>query len=1164
MGKKIVGLKVIKPGSSPDVDSDFGTKIRDNVIEHVTDLYGKDNVANIITYNTLAAKGAFKEMCTIYEIPPEKANKISALVPKPIEGKDIKLSEIFDPTHERYDEGADFRAAVADDYWKKIIEGAIQIEGRSKSVGMHPCFVEDTLVYTNYGYKKINKIKEGDLVLTHKDRFQKVVELQKNESSDIYRLETNNSTPVKATGNHPFYVKSYGKKAKWKELSKISKKDYVGIPLNNLSIIPKLRYDLPFKNPKFWEIAGNLYGGNHITNIKLYHSLNCVELNNFFITTVYEEITSDVFNEDILNLPVKHLKYFLKGFLTSDNSFEVADKHTFLAVLAMINKVYKKECSKIVIKRKNGKTSYKGFFNVHKKSKSFCEDGFLWVPVKKISKIKKHKTVTVYNLSVIEDNSYIVENLTVHNCGIIMSNKPLHDVLPLYVRQEDGRVLTQWTYGACEELGLIKMDFLGLDTVDVIQNTLVNIMKNGKTPPNMLDFIHGPMDDKKTFDLIRSGKTMGIFQFSSKGMQELLIRMQAREFDDLVAANALYRPGPMASNTHIMYADRRAGREKATQTINPEFTGTVLEEILKKTQNLIIFQEQIQQISNKIAGMTLQEGDELRSAMGKKKKEKMDKMKPIFIAGGIKNGFSEKAMNDLWNTMEPFAKYAFNKSHSVAYSLAAIQFAYLKANYPVEFMAALISQNVDNKDKILNYLKEAREMKIKIATVDVNKSDIEISPNYKKKLPEEADILYGFSGVANLSSSTAAEILKEREENGLFASVQDFIVRCQNKNIGNKRVYINLALAGAFDSFGVSRRSVVSNIQALISVGKTKMAKGNSLFEMFSTEDNDDSLEVDLSNVEEYPWAEKLRLEADTIGLFLSGHPLQNLGTGLSNLANTTISKILSTNENITATLPVTITDLDKKSTRRGKYIQVTLDDGTGYLKARLSPAIVKGIDKTEAMKKIKRLYINGETNVPSNYPRLLSDPKIVPYDNVKKNFVYLVNITYRKGSDDFPYSVRVNSIRPLTLAKNGMLPIRLRLDESVIGKNVANKMEKALAKNLNDKRPGDYPIYMTRYKKLPTPEIVDTHILAAIEEMQNGDGAGSKRHWPPKSDITFNKEILPEYVKENQIYAIDTLDYEDTGYTASKTVQTKQAIEKFLGDEGYDFGAFDETLLFD
>lgn len=887
MSKKITSLKVIKPGSNPDIDSDFNTEVRDLAIEHVTELYGKDNVANIITYNTLAAKSAFKEMCTIYEVPFIQANKLSALIPGPMDGEDITLKEIFDPNHERYKEGEDFRSAVSDDYWKKIIEGAIKIEGRIKSIGMHPC-------------------------------------------------------------------------------------------------------------------------------------------------------------------------------------------------------------------------------------------------------------------------------------GIIMSDKPLQDTLPLYVRQSDERVLTQWTYDSCEELGLIKMDFLGLDTVDLIQRTLEYIIKNGKTAPNMTKFIHGPMNDKKTFDLIRRGDTIGIFQFSSSGMQDLLRRMKAREFDDLVAANALYRPGPMGTNSHNNYADRRAGRQSSKQTINSEFNGTELEEILEKTSGLIIYQEQIMQIANRIAGMTLQEGDELRSAMGKKKLHIMAKIKPKFIKGGVEKGFSKKAMTDLWDTMEPFAKYAFNKSHSVAYSMNAIQAAYLKAHYPVEFMSSLIAQSVWDKDKVLLYLRETRKMGLKVGTVDINKSDILVSPNYDKKEEDDYDILYGLSGVKSVSETVAKQIIEERRRNGEYKDIQDFVNRSQKNNIGNRRAYQNLALAGAFDSFGISRKAIVDNMDKLIKEGKNLQSKGESLFDMLEIEE---TASLDLSGLEEYGWVDKLKQEADVIGLYLTGHPLENIGTGLGESSTTTLKTVLKENKNTKFTIAASVTEIQRKRFRSGKRMKLTIDDGTGYLEVNVAPNIIKSIDKRTAENRVKTLYVNGENTIPKGIVDLASDSSLLSMEDIEKNSVYVLDIIYRAGTEEYPYSARATDITPLLLAENGKLPIRIRINKELHGVAGARKLYKALPINLHKKRPGEYPIYIAESSTTSFNPIVDAEVLSAIKEMEEAKNSTvkNKRNWPPSNliDITsIIKNTPPELIKEGIVKQAESLNYKNTGLTADKSISTKQAIGKFVGDEGYDFGVFDEGSL--
>lgn len=1243
MGKKITSIKVIKPGSSPDIDSDFNTEIRDLAIEHVTDLYGKDNVANIITYNTLAAKSSFKEMCTIYNIPFMKANQISALIPDPIEGRDIKLSEIFDPEHERYSEGDEFRAAVSDEYWKDIIAGAIAIEGRTKSIGMHPCFVAGTLVLTDKGYKAIEDVERGDKVLTHRNEFKEVRELQRSKNNDLYKLRTPNSLPIIATGDHPMYVietekrrggKVTDKTPIWKDVRDLDvKNDYIGVPINDQSIIPEVE-GIPVNNPNFWWLVGRFLGDGwvedyysnstrvkkdgerysykrHVKNIVISVGKNAPDREELF--SIVNQLFYNRVSEDgetykvyiavskapelfsflkqfgkfthgkevplfVEYLPTLLLKKFVEGYLSADgytveetntHSFNTVSKRLFLGMIRCINKVYNNSCN-VVVDYREGPSKIQGrdvqirdryianfTKDKRKKSRSFFKDGYLWVHITDLEKLESKEEET-YNLSVVDDNSYTANNLIAHNCGIVMSDKPLTDVLPLYVRQRDGRVMTQWEYESLESLGLVKMDFLGLDTVDLIQHTLENIKKNNKTPPNMIDFIHGPMNDKKTFDMIKSGQTMGIFQFSSSGIQELLIRMEAREFNDLIAANALYRPGPMASNSHLIYADRRAGREKSKQNINPEFDGSILEEILESTAGLIVFQEQIIQIANQVGGLTLQEGDDLRSAMGKKQLDKMAKIKPKFIQGGMDNGFSEKAVNDLWDTMEPFARYAFNKSHSVAYSMNAIQAAYLKAHYPIEFISALISQHLADKSKVLSYLKEARDMGLEISTVSINRSDVRVAPNYSEE-DDGVDIVYGLSGVSAVSSNTATEIIKEREQNGDFESIQDFVNRCQKKNIGNRRVYQNLALAGAFDEFGISRRSIVENLDLLMKESKNREEKGESLFDLF--EMDEEEIGIDFTSIEEYDWVTKLKLEADVIGLFLTGHPLDNLGTGLSNLSTSTIKDILEQNENTRATMAVSVVDIQRRTTKRGKRVKITIDDGTGYLEVYLSQPIIRGIDKKNAINRVKALYENGEISVPAGYPNLIANTRTIPMEDLEKNSVYLINFTYRKGTTEYPYMARAENITPLTLGKNGRLPIRIRIDEEVVGKRMADRLETALAKNLHEKRSGEYPIFQARYRRLNPPDVIDEEALAAIQEIQDSKEKVDNRVWPPTSDINFEEEINDEVLLDNKIYTIETLEYVDTGYTAEKDGSTQQAIEKFVGDEGYDFGAFDYSI---
>lgn len=1167
--KRIAKLEVIKPGSNPDIDSDYNTEVREIVLEEAARSHGEDKIANITTFTTLAAKGAFKAMCTIYEVPFAQSNKIASLIPKPIEGVECTVDDIFNPDSDRYNEGEEFRSATAGSEWEKIIAGARAIEGRNKAIGMHPCFTEGALIKTDKGYKSIEDVSIGDFVLTHTNTYKKVMETMVNKSSDIYRLKTDNSIPTEVTGNHPFYVRSVIRnhpigveglkltQPHWKPLNELDiKDDLIGVAIEEDSV-----FTIDPKSAAIQPVSKNEKYMNFI-----------------------KEVIDCTFSVD-----------------EGEYTYLAESKEDALRVVSLVNKSYRVACSIDEIEEDG--LLYKVSFNLegNSESKFFYDDGYLWVSISEISKVEKE--AETYNLSVLDDNSYTVNNLIAHNCGIILSSKDLSSVIPLQTRQKDGRISTQWTYTDCEDLGLIKMDYLGLDTVDLIQYTVENIMRNGKTPPNMTKIIHGDMDDAKTYAMLRRGETIGVFQLASPGVMDLLRRMEAEEFEDIVAITALYRPGPMGMQSHVKYADRKTGREEI-EALHPDFIDSPLEKILEKTQGLVTYQEQIIQIASQVAGMTLQEGDDLRKAMGKKKIAVMDKMKPLFFEGAMKNGYSEEAVTILWDTVALFAKYGFNRSHSVAYAMNAYQAAYLKANYPVEFMAALISQNIGDKDKILTFLKEARRMGLTVGTVDINVSDVRVAPDFTKK--SGFDIVYGLGGVDAVSNDVAKIIVGERDKKGNFKSVQDLINRCQPLGVSNKRVYENLALAGAFDAFGISRRAVVDNLPGMISEAKTKSSKGASLFDMFSGTADVSVQSIDLSSVEEYPYVEKLKREANVIGLYLTGHPLDRIGKGVSQIRDTTIEKLFAKNEVATVTIAGSITEIERKIMRRGKSVSVTIDDGTGYITAFLNRDIVKGIDKLSAQEKLRKLYLAGENMVTPDVKNLAANQDFTAIPDINKNEVYVMNITFRPERGDSPSGARVNSIRPLRLASNGMLPVRIRFKATPQNEDKMKQLYKILPANLDKKIPGDYPIHVSIFrdieKHLKTEN--ESVYLDAISEMESDDkrgvnlvekassvtkksSAGSEtliggkatvknkgkakavksadlRSWPPKAV----NEPLPEKIELNRndrlINAIETLPYKETNFTCDKSPQTRRAIEKFLGIENFDFGSFDRTILDD
>ena len=1237
--KKIAKIEVIKEGSPPDVDSDFNTEIRDLIYEHVGELYGHDKVCSVITFGKMAAKNAFKTMCTIYEVPFATANKIAALVPKPIEGVEMTLEDIYNPESARYAEADEFRAAVSGSEWKKIMEGALATEGRYKSTGMHAA-------------------------------------------------------------------------------------------------------------------------------------------------------------------------------------------------------------------------------------------------------------------------------------GVIISAQDISDVVPLQIRQDDGRVITQWSYPECEKIGLIKFDFLGLDTVDLIQRTVEYIGKSGKEQPNMLEIMHGPMDQVKTYEVFQRGDTTGVFQFGSSLVRDFCKLMKPDSFNDLVATTALLRPGPMGMNSHVKYANRKNGREKM-EYIHDEFRGTVLEEILGNTYGLVVFQEQILQIANQIGGMTLTEGDALRKAMGKKKKELMATMQEKFVSGGIKNGYSEEALNALWDTMAEFARYGFNQclygrslvrlstgekvriedlytrfeagediaieamyedgeirphkvanvvksgrkplytvktksgrslritedhrllttsgygtikdgsivigaelmideewtkkisqkaliarqgnmtklnksdaqrdkarvrmteyqatlsfeerskhqkyvqqihpdrheksiaaahvelkrlyaedeewqsnrltqareqweagkiagargfgkptqmsdgrwcdsicealagnylldrkvefelhknvvspqgrvkvcdfyangiyfemdglgrgreyfvehkygkdtpfvyltpdnyideidaalmrhnikngdpivaiiapkrlnsgkslnemtydiemestgpsnfianglvshnSHSVAYGITAYECAYLKANYPVEFMSALIAQNVGKKDKILAFLKESRTMGIKMGSVDINLSDVLVAPDFTGE--SGFDILYGLSGVDAVSKDVASIIVQERRDNGPYASVQNMVHRCMPLGISNRRVYENLALAGAFDCFNAPRRGVVDNIAAMLTEGKTKAKKGESLFDMFSgggESDEVDVMEIDLMGSPEFPFVEKLQREANVIGLYLTNHPLRNVGIGLGQGSVLPLSRVMQMTQNTQVNIVGSVTDIEEKNGRMGKSIKLTIDDGSHYIEANLQRDLVKGIAKKNAQERAFKLFTNGETSISPDILAAASNPEFIAIDSLEKNNIYLFNINYRPAYGEAPAGARINSVRPLRLSDEGLLPIRLRVKaRDGMEEQLRAKVVK-FAELVSKKHPGDYPIYAGIFTEDDTQRVVnDGDYFSELQEIMrepvqgviSSRSKGKVRELPPfhgKRTVTITEQELA-----------DNLEYFDTGFRAAKSSEVEELLASKFGGERVDFGVFNDIM---
>ena len=607
----------------------------------------------------------------------------------------------------------------------------------------------------------------------------------------------------------------------------------------------------------------------------------------------------------------------------------------------------------------------------------------------------------------------LARNCSVHAAGVVISPQPLKELVPLYKTNRD-EIVTQYDMGGLEKLQLLKMDFLGLTTLTLIQDALRLIQKRHGVELVPEDL---PLDDPATYEIFSKGFTSGVFQFESSGMRDILRRYHPSRLEDLTALNALYRPGPIQGGMVDDFIERKWGR-RAVQYDLPE-----LKELLEETYGVIVYQEQVMQISNRVAGYSLGEADLLRRAMGKKKLEEMAQQRERFVRGAHERGFPQKKVEKIFDLMEQFAGYGFNKSHSAAYAFLAFVTGYLKAHYPVDFMAALLTSETGNTAKVVKYINECREMGITILPPDVDHSDWSFTPD--ATAPEGRGIRFGLGAVKNLGQSAVEAIAVARADVGKFRSLHQF---CEKVDLGavNRRMIESLIKAGAMDSMEGTRSQKMAAVDGAMEAGQRAWRDRESGQGGLFGEVLEEQTEMPLPQVPDWTDKEKLAGEKELLGFWVTGHPLDRYSEKVAELATHDSTSLEGLNKGVEVKLCGVLTGITRKRNREGKpWAAMMLEDRSGSVEAlifatsyeRLAPEVMED----------QAVLVTALALPEEGGPTKISVQNIVALDNARVDYDSVIAIRVwlgRNGTED-----RATALRELIQRKPGDTQVRLRLE---------------------------------------------------------------------------------------------------------------------------------------
>jgi DNA polymerase-3 subunit alpha len=619
-----------------------------------------------------------------------------------------------------------------------------------------------------------------------------------------------------------------------------------------------------------------------------------------------------------------------------------------------------------------------------------------------------------------------LENLrrqdSIHAAAVVITKEPLTEYLPIQRKPENGKdpsespIVTQYEMHGVEELGLLKMDFLGLRNLTVIERAL-DLIEESRG--QRLDIDNVPLDDEKTLQMLRDGDSMGVFQLEGGPMRALMRSLAPTSFDDVAALVALYRPGPMKANMHNDYADRKNGRQKIT------YLHDDLAELLADTQGLMIYQESVMRVAQKFAGYSLEEADNLRKSCGKKIREVMAKERESFVAGCIENGYGEEIGTKLFDIIEPFADYAFNKSHSYGYGFVAYQTAFLKAHYPVEYLAALLTSVKDDKDKTAVYLAECRNLGIQVLVPDVNVSQSDF-------IARENTIPFGLSAIRNVGEGLVAKIVEERDSNGPFADFYDFCERV-DPMVLNKRTVESLIKGGAFDSLGHPRKGLLIVFEQIVdSTLSRRREKELGIMNLFGdTETPDGSGPIHDERVpvpdDEFEKAQRLAFEKEMLGLYVSDHPLMGVEGALGRHTDCSINALRELRDGETRWVGGVVTALQRKYTRRGELMATfVLEDLEAAMEVMVFPRTMH--EYGPLLDDDAIVCVKGRVDLREEPAKIicleLKRPELVADQNTSLR----VNLPANRVTGSL-----IDDLKKVLLEHNGPVPVFLHLGQKVL-----------------------------------------------------------------------------------------------------------------------------------